>query len=209
MSFIIPAGEGRTSRRMRALLMPMSIVSAQCTIRPDRDLQTIREPLPRLSMTPVHTDPVRGIQTMFIAEVSDTLLREGDADAALFDFLQLTMETLVDLPADRILNFHIAFLRQLVVYLGIEPDFRSYRQGRFLDLSDGIFRMSPPLHSHWLDARDSSTAHLLSRINYANMHRFCFSRTGRNDVTDHILSYITLHLAPMDRLRSLPVLRSL
>ena len=112
-------------------------------------------------------------------------------------------------PTGSVANFHLMFLYGLGRFLGIEPDVSGYRQGMVFDMLDGRFRLSAPMHRHYLDPVQSGAVVALSRMNPANMHLFKMSRHERNQLLDGILQYYSLHYTGLQSLRSLDVLREL
>ncbi len=66
-----------------------------------------------------------------------------------------------------------------------------------------------PLHRRFLPPKESAVAMLLSRMTFANMHRFRFNRTERNAIIDAMLEYYSIHYVSMRSLKSLDILRSM
>lgn len=207
VSFLVPAGNGREAARRRALLMPLSPVECVAGITHGRDIFTMRDPRATLPMHGIHADPIRAIVAMFVCEVAATVLRESQADTPTYAFLLDTAMRLND-PATPTANFPIAFLYRLGTFIGIEPDVSSWSEGRVLDLVDGTFRATPPMHPHFLPAADSRVVATLSRISWDNLGAYKFTRAERARVLDTILGYYTMHYTNLSALKSPDVLRS-
>lgn len=209
VALLLPAGAGREATRRRALLMPMSVAQCKADIRPTRDIHPFSDLMPVLPMQGVHSHPIKASLALFAAELLESVLREGEPDPVMFDFLLDTVNTLSSSRTGLLMNFHIALLRRLSHFLGIEPDFGSWTQGRIFDMTDGIFRPFPPSHGLWLESALGATVHALGRINYRNMHLYRFDRKQRNEILDTMLRYYSIHLVRLDALKTLPVLRTL
>lgn len=205
LSLLVPAGQGKQAARMRALLMPMGRFECVADIRPGREIYPFRDLRPIL-LPPVG-DPVRSTLALFVTDLLSGLLKESMPDPLLFDFINRSIEQLSTLPTKQLANFHIVFLILLTRFLGIEPDWGSYREGAIFDLAEGIFRQSPPPHRNFLTSSDSSVAFTLRRISYRNLHLFAMSRFDRNRLLDSILHYYQLHYPSLPTLSSLPILR--
>lgn len=212
LSFLIPAGTGRQAGRLRALLMPMGRFECVADIRPGRDIYQIRD-VKAVVLPPV-ADPLRSTLALFIADMLSMLLREPIADSLLFDFLDESLRRLEgssaasgSLRGAGLLNFHICFLLRLARFLGIEPDWHTYKEGSVFDLSDGIFRQSPPLHRHFLPPGESQVAQLLGRMTFRNLGHYRFSRFERNTILDRILLYYQTHYPSVGEPGSLSILR--
>lgn len=211
VSLLVADGSGRTAARTRALTAPPGVLECVAEVRPGRDILPVSQLRPLLPLTSVRSNPLKGMVAMFLAEVMGAVMHESQPDSAAFDFIALSIRLLDNLDNDTALaNFHLCFLYQLGRFLGVEPDISTWRDGRLLDMRDGVFRLTPPPHSDFLDPSESTAAARMSRMTFANMGRWKMSRAERGRALDVILHYLALHLSPgLDRLQSLEVLRSL
>ncbi len=209
VAFAIPAGAGREASRRRALLMPLGLVECVADIRPGQDVLLMHEPRAGMALHGIHAHPVKSAVALFLAEVLAVVLREGPADETLYEYVSRSVAMLDSIRADRVANFHLCFLYGLGRHLGIEPDMDGYRPGTVFDMVDGCFRMSAPMHRHYLPSTEAAAVAALSRMTYVNMHRFRMSRHERNNLLDGILRYYSLHYTALGSLKSLDVLRVL
>jgi len=209
VSLALPAGAGRSAARMRALTMPLGVVECQTERRPGREIMPMRQAVQAFALRSLHSDPVKQMMAMFLAELLSITLPAGEADASLYDFLIGAIRFLDNADPRRTSNFHICFLYHLGRLLGIEPDVSTYRRGAILDLADGVWRTSPPLHRQYLSPEDSDVAYRLSRMTFVNLGRYRFSRDERNRIVDAIVEYYSIHYVPLRKMRTLSVLRGL
>ncbi len=207
VSLLVPAGNSREAARVRAITMPLSVIECQASSRHGMDIYRMSSPRPTVVTANILSDPDRRMIAQFLAEVLTVVLREGQSDRGVFEYIRQSVETLDS--ADRPANFHIAFLYGLAGVLGIAPDVESYTPGAVFDMIEGRYRVMRPLHRHFLDQADSAALHHISRMTFANMAHFHLSRDQRNNILDAILYYYTIHYASLASLRSLAVLRSL
>lgn len=205
----VPAGSGREAARLRALTMPLAIVTCESPDRGGQEVLPMRQVSPLHAGVALHSNPLKQMMAMFVAEVTDIVLRQGGEDTALFDFVARATVCLDAASPEATANFHLCFLLRLAEVTGIEPDMATYAQGRLFDMRDGRWRPSAPLHGDSLTATESQGVAWLGRMTFSNMGRFRMSGAQRRRALDLALHYFTLHLAPMTRLRSLAVLRSL
>lgn len=211
MSFLLPAGNGREASRRRALLMPLSIVECVADTKPGRDISTMSEPRPVVVLQWLHSHPVKNALTQFIADLLTVLLRDMQAqgDNLLFEFLEKSIRTLDLLPPTGIANFHLVFLARLARMLGIAPDDGSYRRGYLLDMRDGIWRRTAPIHSQWLPSHESKLALLLMNTDYRRMSLLHMNRDTRRTAMELVLEYYGLHFRQMSSMHSPDVLKVL
>jgi DNA repair protein RecO (recombination protein O) len=208
ISFLLPAGTGREASRRRALTMPLTPLECVASIRPDRDIHTMRDPRALIPTHVLHSDPMRNAVAMFLCEILQVVLRESQEDSTLFAFLLDAIARLND-PKTDVANFHLCFLYRLGRYIGIEPNADAWTPGAVFDMSEGIFRPTPPLHANYLSGQEAEMVANMSRMTWDNMSRFKLSHSERNAILDVILKYYTLHYTSMSGLHSLDVLRSL
>lgn len=209
VAFAVNAGAGKGASRLRALLMPLSIVECEADFRPGRDIGTMANVRAITALHGIHSSPVKSTLTLFLAEVLCSVLQEGPADDTVWRYVAEGVVRLDRLEAGRAANFHICFLHGLAQLLGIAPEADEYRPGMVFDMVDGRFRLTPPLHSRYLSAADSRAVWIVSRLTYDNMHRWHLGREQRRQVLDAVLSYYTLHYAGLGGLKSLEVVRAL
>lgn len=208
LSFLVSAGNGREANRRRAMFMPLSIFECVASIKPGRDLHTMRDPRVLVPLHGLHTHPMKGCIAMFIAEMLNGVLRESQSDDATFAFL-IDAISRFDVMDKGIANYHLCFLYRLGRFIGIEPDISTYREGAVFDMQDGRFRMTPPLHHKYLGVEDSQVLAMLSRITFDNMRFYRFNRNQRNEMLDKILEYYAIHYNSLSQMQSLDVLRCL
>lgn len=209
VAFAISAGGGKEAMRMRSMLHPLALTECVAHATAGREVMRMTQTRSLTPLYGIQTHPVKGSIAMFMAEVVETVTRDSGADTVLWDYLRGSIEVLESAPASHIANLHLCFLYGLGRCLGIEPDITGYHSGMIFDMADGIFRLSAPMHSHYLDPEESATVVALSRISYANMHAMKMSRSQRNRVLDMMLGYYALHHTSFASLKSLDVLRML
>lgn len=209
VALAVSAGAGRAASRMRALLMPLSVVECEIDVKPGREVHTLLRPRAMSTPLSLSANPVKTSLSLFLAELLSSIVRDGPADPTLWNYIAASIGVLDSLPTARVANFHITFLCGLARILGIAPDTAEFHRGMIFDIVDGRFRTSPPLHTHFLTAAESGVVATLGRLNYRNMHRLRLSRDERARVLDTVISYFSLHYAPISSLKSLEIVRML
>ena len=186
--------------------MPLQIVEADIRFVAGKEIQRLGRVSPQLVWHSMYFNPVKSAIVLFLQDFLRRFLRESGPDAALWDYVALSLRVLDEIPVICAPNFHIAFLCNLLPIAGIAPDLEGYRPGYMLDMRAGVFSGSEPLHSDFLSAQESAVAHRLGRISFANMNRFRFSGDERRRVIRKLLRYYAIHLPGLDSLRSTEVL---
>ncbi|MCI8998769.1 MAG: hypothetical protein HFJ95_07230 [Muribaculaceae bacterium] len=209
VSLALPAGNGKSASRMRALTMPLCIIECVTERRSSREVIPMRHVQQLVPLSSLHSNPVKQMVAMFLAEVLSALLRETQEDASLFDFITSGVKILDEANESGTANFHICFLYHLGCLLGIEPDTSTYSPGSILDIRDGIWRRSMPLHRDYLTPGESDAAFRLSRMTFSNYYKYRYTREERNRILDALLHYLSVHYVSLRNLHSLDILRAM
>lgn len=209
LTFAIPAGSSREARRRRAITAPLGTFCGVSDIRPDREILSVRDIMPLPGSPAMNPSPAQGMSAMFLAEVLDSLLRRQEPDDRLSDFLFRSMDILSAATGAAAANFHIVFMYTFAHYAGIAPDTGDYRRNAVFDMREGRFRLSAPLHDDHIEGDEARMMMLISRTPLARAGRLPLTRATRNRALDLILRYFSLHLAPLNSLKSPEILRML
>lgn len=210
VSLAVPATAGPAARRVRALVMPMSVAACVADFRPGREVSPASQVRQAVALPSLHAHPGKQMTALFLAEVLNVVLADGAPDPALFDFIVSALRVLDGAEGMAAANFHICFLAQLTRPLGIAPDMASYGPGRVLDLRGGAWRQAPPIgHDDFVAGAEAQGTRRLAQMTFANMGRYKYTRPQRARVLNGILGYYSLHYVSLASLRSLEVLRSL
>src|SRR5690625_1544412 len=134
----------------------------------------------------LHTDVIKSSLVMFLSEVLKSVIREEEANPALFSFMQTA---LIDMDErESVGNFHIYFLLALTRYLGFFPDANS--QGLYFNMLEGTFQDT---RTNAYCAQNQSTAILYSMLNdLESIHDMPLSKTLRKNLLTLLLTYYQL-----------------
>lgn len=213
LSLVMPAGNGKESRRRRALTMPLSLFEGVCDIKAGAELHFIKDVRPwHPGGTPldVAAHPVRATLAMFFSEVLGVVTREGEGDASLWALIVDTARAVSECKSAELANLPAATLLRLASVMGVEPDFGEWRAGMGLDMLEGVFRHTVPLHGYWVDPEAVRLIRTMTMAaeNYRHLGILRLSKAVRRKLLDELLRYFALHHYPLDRLKSLDVLKT-
>ncbi|MDR1742311.1 MAG: DNA repair protein RecO [Dysgonamonadaceae bacterium] len=207
-SYMVAGTRGKKSRLSRSIMFPLSVVDLEVEHLATRDIQRIKEARPLFISARFNALPAKNALALFLSEILYRLLQEKEANHNLFDYLYRSIRYL-EIVETGVANFHLVFLLQLSVYLGIRPDTQTYRPGRMFDLRNGVFVDTPPDHTDFLSSDDSAVFERLMRMTLENMSLYQFSRHERTDIIRHILAYYRIHVADFPEIKSLAVMQSI
>ncbi len=208
MSVVTPAGgSSRTARMRRASLMPLSVIETDINIHPERQLQQLGRFTSVRPNSGICGNPVKSAVAIFTAEFIGRALREQEPDPNLWQFLDTSIAVLDHSPAPA--NFHLAFMAQLTRLVGIVPDIADYTPDATFDMREGRYVDHTPPHSDILFGVEARFPVLLSKLNYANYHRWRLPAATRRAILTGMITYYAIHLPGVEKLNSLDILRQL
>lgn len=208
MSFAVPQGKTHAARMRNAMLMPLSLIDLEATMRNGHELSMLREVRRNYPLATLYSDPIKNAIALFISELLAHVIQEPEDNSYLFRYIEQSVQLLEQMP-DQIANFHICFLFHLGAHLGIQPNLESYRKGYWFDMTEGVFVPAAVRGHDLLQPQEAQVIHLLSRMTFSNMTVFRFNREERNRMLDVIISYYRLHNAAIGTLRSPDILKQL
>jgi len=208
VSYLLPMSRGKRTKIRNSLFFPLSVLHLEVEHMPLRDVQRLKEVERQFPLYELCANMTKVSLAFFISEFLSFVLRESDNNELTFDYLKNSIETL-EAAEKGLANFHLALMMGLTRFLGIYPNTEFTMERSFFDLQHGVFVVSEPMHSYYLNRRESAYLRDLYRINYGNMHLFKLSRNNRNEIVDQLLDYYRLHVYNFPPLKSLEVLREM
>ncbi len=208
MSFLSPAGKGRSAAARNARLMPLSVVTADVSINPTRELQTLPTPQRAVVWHDIYFNPVKSSVAIFMSEFLNAYLRYSEADSREWNYIFNAIETL-DKGGRGMANLHLAFLIGFLRMAGIVPDVRGYGPGYWFDMQGGTFSRYAPLHRDSIRPEEAAYIPLLARMTPANCRAFRFSAVQRRRLLALLLHYYTVHFPGLANLKSPAILTDL
>lgn len=205
VAVLSPTGSGRTARMRNALLMPLSVITADINFRGNRDLQILGRFNRAALWKDLYFSPVKSSLTMFIAEFLNTYLRYPEAEPQTWDFIYRAV-SILDAADGVPANFHLAFLVEFLRYAGIFPDLSGYMEGRWFDMREGEFLRFAPTHRDSLSPEEARNMPLLGRMNLRNARFFRFNAAQRRELLRQLIKFYAVHFPGLGNLRSPEIL---
>lgn len=109
---------GKRSSVSQALFMPLSVLDLEVEHQNKRDIQRIKEVHLAFSASSFQLDPVKNVLALFLSEVLFRVVKDTQPDERMYAFLTDSVRIL-DSVEQGLANFHVAFLLNLLHYLGI------------------------------------------------------------------------------------------
>lgn len=156
----------------------------------------------------LHFDAIKSSLAMFLAEVLQHVLQEGEPDPALFDFMDDSFSQL-DEAEEKLTYFHLLFLYRLTHFFGFYPQ-SPQNEFPYFDLLNGNYTLDRPPHFHFLEKEETgewkelAIATLKNKDTSINM-----PKKSRDRLLKTLLEYYRVHIKDFGELQSLNVLREL
>lgn len=209
VSFLSSASTGKAGKMRNAALSPLALVETDVNFNASRDLQFLGKISSPHPWRNIYFDPDKISMTFFLSDILSSLLRNAPADPALFAFLLDAIGSLDEMRRG-IANYHLCFMIRLLPFMGIQPDYESYRPGYLFDMREGAFiREGSAIHSDVIGAAYASVIPLISRMSFDNLHRFRFSGEQRRTLLNFLMRYYAIHLPVSAKIKSLEILHTL
>ena len=208
LSFAVPMPKSARARVGKQLLQPLTLLFIEADVRPQQQLQRLREAVMAQPLVSLQSDPAKLAIALFVAEFLYHALRGEQRDEPLFDYVRSALCWL-DEARQGYANFHLVFLMRLTRFLGFYPNLDDYVPGCYFDLRQSIFCTQAPMHRDFLMPQEADHIRLLMRMDFATMHLFRLSRLQRHRILEILLLYYRIHLPQMPELRSPDVLAEL
>ncbi|MDE6715082.1 MAG: recombination protein O N-terminal domain-containing protein [Muribaculaceae bacterium] len=205
VALLLPQGMTAAARRRNALFMPLSVLDVEAVRTAGSDLLRLKEVNALDVGHELHLNPMKNAIALFLSELLGRVVIDREDSSDLFDFATQAAR-LLEYQQRGLGNFHICFMMKLAILLGIYPDLGDYSEGYGFDMQEAQFVRYDRLRPLMLGAAEARGIYNMSRMTFANMHCFKYSRAQRGEMLERMLQYYKLHGALSGELKSPEVL---
>jgi len=195
-TFIAGGVRAAKTRMPFGLFQPMTIVELVSYFREtetDKGMNRLKEVRAAEIFTGIPFDMRRGAVTLLMAEVCRKCIHHSDEHRVLFEFL-LDQLRWLDTTPHPVANIHLHFLIHLSGHLGFQPLAEPDNTGIFLDLKEGVYTATPPLHPCYLDAEQTQHWASLLYVPLELCHEINLTRTERKALLQKLLIFYRTHV---------------
>jgi DNA repair protein RecO (recombination protein O) len=200
--------KGRNSVGKSAFVQPLTLVEMDVYHIPKKSVQHIKDLRVTHPYRHIPFNAPKNAVAIFISEILYKTLRQSEADAHLFDFIENSLQIL-DNQENNFVNFHLVFLTKLTRFLGFEPSCRYESNDAFFDLLNGIFICQKPQHQHFIEGAKADIFNQLLNCNFETMNEIPLTQHTRNTLTESILEFYKIHAPEFTNIKSFDVLQTL
>lgn len=167
-----------------AMFLPLNILEGEVVENPKSDLWRLKGISVKYPLNGIRTNLYKNTMTLFMSEVLYRVVRDGVNEDGLFEWCVRDILTLDAVEAD-FSNYHLRFLLELCSALGFSPS-----------LED----LAPFAGNHLKDIQK------LLKLPFAESMLVPLNGTGRNEIAESLLDYISHHTESQLNVQSLKVL---
>ena len=159
------------------------------------DLHRLCSVFPNQNFAPLCFDVKKGNTAMLWGEILNTVLRNEQANAPLYEYICESVETLSE-SGEGAENLSLLFLYRLSSFIGFRPDIQNYSKGHLFNLDKGIFE-APSAVSTSDRTTGPNTAEAVYRLCSGSAEEIMHIRLdgkSRMILLDTLLCYYEIHL---------------
>lgn len=196
--FVRDAFSGKANKFKSSYFEPLTQLEIVATNKQKGTLEYFKEVKLHHAYQQIPHHFVKRSLALFLAEILNQVIKEEEANNALFDYLENSL-LILDETAETA-TFPLQFLLNLSSYLGFFPDFSA--EASFFDLKYGVFQ------DHESDyTLSESESQLFRNLGLGNSNNF--TKLERRAVLNSILEFYAHHIDHFKRPKSLDVLAEL
>jgi DNA repair protein RecO (recombination protein O) len=156
------------------------------------------------------SDVKKNAVALFMVELLTKCLKQPEANAELFHFVEDAFLHLDEAPDAVAANFPLFFALHLPVFFGFRIS-DNYSESRpYLDLQEGDFVQEQPRHPHFLEDKQAFiTSQLLKVQQPEELRDIKLNHEFRRNLLYSYEVYYALHIQDFGTMRTLPVLREI
>lgn len=199
----VRSSKGRGSKQ--GLLQPMFPLEFEGLESSRQQMHRFKEMRAGFVLQSLPFDVRKSTMALFMAEVLYRLVRESEANEALFDFVWGCVGGL-DMLEEGVANFHLWFLANLSRYLGFCPG-NDYTEGAWFDIREGLYTVVRPTHTSVMTQECARLLEQLMRCDVRNLAQLELNREQRVEFLNAVLAYFGYHLDAVSAVQSVRILR--
>lgn len=145
---------------------------------------------------------------LFMVELLSKCLREPEANAELFYFVEDAFLHLDEASEKVTANFSLYFALHLAVFFGFRINDEFSTEQSFLDFREGMFVPAQPEHPYFLEGKlAEATSQVLKAQRPEELEDLSLSGDTRRRILATLEDYYRLHIPEFTPLKTLPILR--
>ena len=190
------------------LFQPSAILDLVAYHNEFKNLQRLKEFRWAYLYRCILSDVKKNAVALFMIELLGKCLKQPEANAELFYFIEDALHHLDKANDIVTANFPLYFALHLATFFGFRIADEYAENIHYLDLAEGQFIKTQPKHSHYLQDREAATvSHILKIMQPQELEQLVLNQEMRRRITHALEEYYSLHIPDFGVMKTLPVLR--
>lgn len=190
------------------LFQPAALLELMVYHNELKNLQRIKEFRWAYVYQHIFFDVVKNAIALFMIELLHKSLKQPEANADLFHFVEDAFVHLDQGNAVAVANFPLYFSLHLMNLYGFRFTDTYTEHTSVLDLQEGVFLEEPPTHPYYLDGEKSFiTALFLRTMQPQELEQIRLNKETRRELLQAYQTYFALHISDFGAMKTLPVLK--
>lgn len=175
-----------------------------------KNLQRIREFRWAYLYKNVLSDVRKNAVALFMIELVTKCLKEPEANAELYYFVEDSLIHLDEASDTVAANFPLFFSLHLAVFFGFRISDEYSDEKHFLDLQEGVFTDTQPQHPNYLQDKSAEVAsYILKVMQPEELEDVRLNQEFRRSLLQALEVYYASHIPEFGTMKTLPVLREM
>jgi DNA repair protein RecO (recombination protein O) len=190
------------------LFQPAALLDLMVYHNELKNLQRIKEFKWAFLYQNIFFDVVKNSIALFMIELLHKSLKQPEANADLFHFVEDAFIHLDQATPGVVANFPLYFSLHLMNLYGFRFTDTYSENKTVLDLQEGLFQQEPPSHPYFLDGEKSFITSLFLRtMQPQELEQIRLNKETRRELLLAYQTYFALHISEFGVLKTLPVLK--
>jgi len=204
-SFFVRGLRGKKSKSKSAMFQPLTLIDMVVSYSENKSLHNIKEVTVSHAYQTVTENMIKRALLFFINELLHKSLREEAENKDLFNWIYNALVWL-DLAEDGIVNFHLIFMMQLMVFLGFYPKNENSGINSVFDMQEGRFCSNKPVHPYYVIGDRAKLLSSIQHTSFEDSVNLGLSNKNRKIIIETLTTYYKIHLPAFGDFKSLDVL---
>jgi len=145
---------------------------------------------------------------LYMIELLQKTIRQPESNSDLFEFIEDSLLKLDGAEKEKIINFPLFFSVHLTAFFGFQPAERESSSGHILDLQEGVFTNTPPLHVYSAEGKAVESLKDLLKVRLPHeLSEISLTSTVRRELLQILEQYYALHIPEFGKMRSTSILQ--
>lgn len=201
LSFIINGVRTAKNTNKAVLFQPLNFLDLIVYYKENKGLLHLKEYNFNFLYQDIPFNIIKSSIAIFMLEMLEHTLSEEEENEELYDFIKNAFVRL-DLGDNRVANFHLDFLIDLMYFKGIQPQGKHSEKTPFFNIKEGEFTNEVNSFGYLSGIIASNFSSLLYK------EELILTKTERKQLLDVLIQYYSTHIDNFRKVNSLDVLES-